>query len=281
MGVFFQELAGSPRERHGPDGFRAVRRFLIAWEDREAFAADVLGRGGEYAPRPWSRYPGKSDADAVAVTFEPADPASLRTLLAGQGDDPSTLLADYSGTPAVARVEYRSVSPQDRADGPQPPRGTHLSYRMEPLWEVFAVAASGWHWADLPQQNLPGDANLELLLPQTDHILTWRQVVAPPWRAMRELQGTVNADPFLGCEAGTLLFLGAAADKLFRGTSGDIAPFCWEVKYRFRERAIKRGGRVFGWNHRYRADPPGFAIPEDEDGPLFESADFAPLFREE
>ncbi|NMC22070.1 MAG: hypothetical protein GYA33_16810 [Thermogutta sp.] len=280
MGIFFQELAGSPQERHGPDGFRAVRRFLIAWEDREAFAAEVLGRGGQYAPRPWSRYPGKSDAYAAAVSFEPADPASLRTLLAGQGDDPSALLADYSGTPAVARVEYRGVSPQDREDGPSPARGTHLSYRMEPVWEGLPLAASGWHWSDLPQQNLPPDAVLDLLLPETDHILTWRQVVGPPWRAMRELQGKVNADTFLGCPAGTLLFLGAAANKLFRG-AGEVAPFCWELTYRFRERAIKHAGQAFGWNHRYRGDPPGFAVPQDADGPLFESAVFAPLFMEE
>lgn len=279
MGIVFQELAGSPRERHGPDGFRAVRRFLIAWEDREAFAAAVLGRAGAN-PRPAGRYPGKSDAYAVSVTFEPADPASLRTLLAGQGDDVSDLLADYTGTPAVAKVEYRGTSPQDRPDGPQPSRGTQLSYRMEPVWDVLPLEASGWRWSDLPQQNLPGDAVLDLLLPQTDHILTWRQVIGPPWRAMRELQGKVNAEPFLECPAGTVLFLGTTAAKLFRGT-GEVAPFCWELTYRFRERAIKHGGQVFGWNHRYRGDPAGFAVPEDDAGPLFESADFDPLFREE
>lgn len=280
MGVFFQELAGSPRERHGPDGFRAVRRFLVAWEDREAFAAEVLGRGGGDAPRPGSRYPGKSDVYAAAVTFEPADPAALRTLLAGQGDDPSALLADYSGTPVVAKVEYRGMSPQDRPDGPQPSRGTQLSYRMEPVWEVLPLTGSGWRWSDLPQQSLPGDAVLDPLLPQTDHILTWRQVVGPPWQAVRALQGKINAETFLECPPGTVLFLGATAAKLFRG-AGDVAPFCWELTYRFRERAIKHGGQVFGWNHRYRGDPPGFAVPEDDDGPLFESADFAPLFREE
>jgi len=53
------------------------------------------------------------------------------------------------------------------------------------------------------------------------------------------------------------------------------------LTYRFRERAIKHGSQVFGWNHRYRSDPPGFAVPEDAEGPLFPPADFSLLFREE
>jgi len=225
VNVQFQELAGSPSEQHSAEGFRAVRRFLIAWEDREAFAAEVLGQGVEHGLRPGSRYPGKGDVYAVKVRFSPADPESLRRLLAGEDADPSALLADYSGSPALATVEYRSLPPRDRQDGPPTPRGTHLSYRMEPVWETLSLAASGWHWSDLPQQNLPVDAVLDLLVPQTDHVLTWRRVVRPPWQSIRELQGTVNVDPFLGCPTGTMLFLGAAASKLFRGADGDEAPF--------------------------------------------------------
>ena len=48
MSVPFKELGGSPVEQYGLEGFRAQRTFLIAWEDRDAFAADYLGGEKEH-----------------------------------------------------------------------------------------------------------------------------------------------------------------------------------------------------------------------------------------
>jgi hypothetical protein len=90
--------------------------------------------------------------------------------------------------------------------------------------------------------------------------LTWHQVTHPPWQSIRELQGKVNATEFLGCPAGTVLFEGAEANKLFRaGLAEGPSTFCWQIHYLFRERSVKHDGQVFGWNHFYRENPAGWA----------------------
>ncbi|GAB6164277.1 hypothetical protein JCM19992_02770 [Thermostilla marina] len=279
MSVPFTELAGSPREEYTLNGFRARRTFLVRWEDRRAFAAELLGSADGVTGRPWSPYPGTSGVFAVAVRFEPVEPETLRPqeLL-----DATSELNDYSGSFAKAIVEYRTILPQDRHDGPAPPDGTHITYRMECTTETMAVDRAGWYAADRPGEPLPGDAPWMRIVPTTDHRLTWRQVVDPPWTAIRALQGKVNASEFLGCTPGTLLFAGATANKLYRGSFEEGASsFCWEIDYLFRERAIKQGGQVWGWNYVYRADPPGWVELRNDAGPFYEAGDFSALFAPE
>jgi len=281
MAVIFRELAGSPEERYTLEGFTARRTFLIPWEERHAFAAEILGDAAVHGGQPWVRYPGREGVFAVSIAFSPADPESLLSDEAA-GTDLLKDLASYAGSFARAVVEYRSVPPQDRSDGPVAPNETQLSYRMEHGFLERPLLASGFVAEDDPQTPLPPELPLSHVVPYTDHWLIWRQVVGPPWQAIRDLQGTVNNDTFLGAAAGTLLFLGADADKLFRGSFDEGAsPFCWELRYHFREMAIKHGGEVFGWNHLHRTQPPGFVLIQDASGPLYDSGDFSRLFRPE
>jgi len=278
MPVIFRELAGSPEEEYTLDGFRARRTFLVPWEERHAFAAEILGTGGNHGGRPWAPYPGKDGVYAVAIRFAPADPDAIQTF--SEADlSPEECLAGYSGSFAKAVVEYATVTPTERDDTPAAPEQTHLSYRMEYGLIDRPVLASGFFAEDDPQTPLSADVPLTHTIPFTDHHLVWRQVVGPPWQAIRELQGTVNNDVFLGAAPGTLLFLGATTNKIFRGNFDDgVSPFCWEIAYHFRELAIKHGGDVYGWNHIHRDNPAGYVMVVDPDGPLYDSGDFSRLF---
>jgi hypothetical protein len=277
MSVPFKELGGSPQEEYGLEGFRAQRQFLIAWEDRDAFAAEVLGIVAQHGANAWIHYPGKATAFAVRVHYEPFDPdnpdfKALTELAEG--------LNSYTSSFAKATVQYQTLSPQDREDGPANEAGTYLSYRMQFAAEAQELLPGGWTWEDQPTLPAPADLALVKAVPVTDHRLTWHQVVFPPWDAIRSLQGKVNSTAFLGCPAGTVLFLGAEANKLYRsGWAEGASEFCWQIEYVFRERALKQGGQVLGWNHFWRPDPAGWAVLANSAGPLYEAADLSLLFQ--
>ena len=276
MTVAFKELAGSPVEQYGEDGFTARREFLIAWEDREAFAAEVLGIASEHGGSPKLAYPGKSAVYAMSLRYEPLDPdnpdSQVLTELA-EG------LNSYSQSFARARVEYRTLT-YDRGDTPTVPGGTFLTYRMRFAAEYLPIPPRGWGWEDDPGAPLPDDMNLSMTVPVTEHHLTWHLVANPPWDAIRECQGKVNQGTFLGAAEGTVLLEGADADKHFQtGFDLDHPEFFWRIQYVFRERAIKHGGEVFGWNHHFREKPPGWVPIRFGGNPMYELADFAPLFQ--
>ncbi len=276
MTVHFKELAGSPIEQYTLEGFRARREFLIDWQDRDAFAAEVLGSATPFGGGGSIHYPGKPSVYAVKLRFEPFDPDApeIQSL-----DNLSVGLNSYGDSLAKAVVEYRTIVDRDREDGPANQVGTHLTYRMAFSSESVPLASDGWVWEDQPAVALPGGMELARAIPMTEHRLIWRQVVNPPWGVIHAMQGRVNAGEFLGCPAETVLFEGAEANKLFRaGLEEGPSQFAWQIAYVFRERSVKHGGAVYGWNHVYRGDPPGWVRPTNGAGHLYDTADFSELF---
>ncbi len=276
MFVPFKELAGSPVEEYGELGFAARRELLVAWEDREAFAAEVLGIASEHGGSPPVAYPGKPAVRAVSLRYEALDPDSPDCKdLADLGAD----LNSYSSSFARARVEYRTVVSQ-RGDGPKVPAGTYLTYRMRFSAEYVPLPARAWHWEDDPAILVPDDLNLAMTVPVTEHQVTWHQVVNPPWQAIRDLQGRVNAGEFLGAAPGTVLLEGADADKHFQtGFDAENPELFWRIRYVFRERAIKFGSEVFGWNAQFREKPAGWVDLVQNGRHIYEPGDFGPLFQ--
>ncbi len=276
MSTLFKELAGSPREQYTSEGFLAIRTFLIAWEDRDAFAVEVLGTVSEYGSGTSVHYPGKPSVLAVRLRFEPFDPDAPDVQPLG---DLTVGLNSYSGSFAKATVDYRTLVERDRDDGPPNEIGTYLSYRMGFRSDSVLVTTEGWEWDDDPNAPLPSGLRMSKDAPVTEHRLTWHQVIQPPWSVIHATQGKVNGSEFLGCPAETLLFEGAEAGKLFRAGSDEIATqFAWQIDYIFRERSIKHGGNVYGWNHIYRPDPAGWARLTNGTAYLYDTADFNSLF---
>jgi len=57
MTVAFKELAGSPVEYYTPEGFRAERRLLCAWDDRHAVVEQLVGNGYPFGGQSQAAYP--------------------------------------------------------------------------------------------------------------------------------------------------------------------------------------------------------------------------------
>jgi hypothetical protein len=277
MSVAFKELGGSPVEEYTLEGFSALREFLIAWEDRDQFAAEVLGTTSQLAGTPPVHYPGRESVVAVKLRYEPFNPDSPDAkTIPGLTDG----LNGYSGSFAKAAVRYKTITERDRMDGPINEIGTHLTYRMLFAVESQPIVPRGWNWEDDASIPTPDDLNLTKRIPITEHHLTWHQVINPPWTTIHDLQGTVNSSEFLGCPAQTLLFEGADANKLFRaGFEAGASEFVWQIHYLFRERSIKYAGEVFGWNHHYREKPAGWEELTNGSARLYDAADFLPLFQ--
>ena len=141
MTVSFNELGGSPVEQYDLDGFSARREFLIAWEDRAAFAAEVLGSTSQLGGTVPVHYPDREAVRAVRLRYQPLGPESpdvqsIETLTQG--------LNSYSGSFAKALVDYETITTLDRADGPTGESGTQLTYRMLFGGEARPITPRGW-----------------------------------------------------------------------------------------------------------------------------------------
>ena len=273
----FQELGGSPHEKYTLDGFSATRWFVIPWEQRADFVQAVFGNSAQPLVERRLVYPGRTDVFAYTLDFEPleSDMIGVRMLANLKTD-----LGDYDGSFAKATVRYSTTDGKDRNDLQVGEDGTSLTYRMIIDSEESLLPTGGWVWTDT-NTAIPAGTEILKKIPITEHVLTWGQVIDPPWTAINACQGKINAATFLGCPAGTLLFRGAEANKLYQrgaGIVGDPIPFAWVIKYTFRERSVKMNGQVYGWNHFYRESSGNWIPIQHVSSSLYDSGDFDSLF---
>lgn len=274
----YKELGGSPLEQYDQKGFTAQREFLVPWEQRQAFAEKVLGSAAIPPVNQVLNYPGKDRTIAYRLKFEPLDPAAIKDALI---ENLQEHLPDYSGSLLKATVYYQSVDDDDRNDVPNTQPGSWISYKMSVDVIEETVSLGQWKWSDNASIAVDPELTGIKRIPVTVHHVTWNRVVGPPWSTISTMQGKVNSDSFLGCAAGTLLFEGAVGNKLYhKGDSvGDLpSAFTWQLLYVFREKSVKYGGEIFGWNHFYRSDPVGWLPLVHQEKMLYEAADFDLLF---
>ena len=272
--VKFYELAGSPEEKFTTEGFSATRRFYVKWDEREAFEKDVMGNASLFDYRSSTYYPNRTNVYPTRITFVPANATSV---VRKTCEKLHTDLNSYAGW-ALATVEYETLSDTDLTFGPDTESGTKLTYRL--AWESVenAISPEGWAWADSGAA-LPTDRDILQRTPEALHVLIWSQVLNPPWVTIQETQGKINVSTFLDCPAGTLLFEGAQANKLYRTTfEAGESPYCWAITYTFRQRAVHHNAQTYGWNYIYRPSDGTWALAKNQGHPMYDSADFNPLF---
>ena len=275
--VPFFEMGGSPTEVYTTEGFRATRKFLVAWDDRDAFAQDVMGSAAEYDYSHSTFYPERPWVIPISLTFKPVDDyAVVKKMIAEMHADVNS----YSGSWAIATVEYETLGTQD-TDSVEIGAGTRLAYRLNYDPREVVLPVTGWKWSGT-EEALPDDTILVRRIPQTLHILTWSLVVSPPWRAIQEAQGKINAGEFLDSPPGTLLLEGIGANKLFRSTlEKGASNFTWQIIYTFRQLCVHHAGQTYGWNHLFRGSNGTWTIPVNNGVKLYDETDFAVLFRPE
>ena len=279
----FQELSGSPEETFTTDDFTAVRKFLVPWSARNDFVDWLRGATNAFGPRETIAYPDRPDVTPYKILIKPLEAASLEKT---SMDTLSNRLNQYSSY-ALITVYYGIQTSQDLEEGPTAESGTRLTYRINFQIQEVDINGAGLYWHG-STTSLGANASVVKTVPLTEHILTWKQVLFPPWTAMRELQGKVNSVEFLDCPPGTLLYEGVGVNKLFRSDLQDGASeFCWQLEYRFLQRIIYQGASRFGWNAVYRKETgkwenvvlgksAGYEL--NSGTPFYESGDFNALF---
>ena len=119
------------------------------------FAVEVLGTAASHGSAVSVHYPGKVSAFAIRLRYEPFDPDNPDFKSLG---DLTRDLNSYASSFAKATVEYQTINPRDRADGPENEAGTHLTYRMLFDVEACQITPQGWTWVDQPSVPAPSDA---------------------------------------------------------------------------------------------------------------------------
>ena len=282
MTVPFKELAGSPVETFSPDGLKAQRRILVAWEDRYRMLTELLGDGDEFGGLSPAGYPECPAVVVMQARLEPWPPCPDDQ---GAFDDIASQLNSYSGKYVQVVVDYDLLDAgSSRRDLPRAPNGTFLTYRMDFGGEYVRLPGETMHWSSDASIPVPPDAAATIRVPVIEHHVTWHRVVSPPWAAIRSCTGALNDAAFLGASPETVLFDGAIADKRFIRLGALKQPeFGWRITYVFREKAIHVGENTYGWNHRHRAlpqDNPGWDTLVDGQGNrLYGTADFNTLFQ--
>lgn len=281
MTIAFRELDGSPYELFSADGMTAQRRLVVAWEDRHALVAHLLGEEYALGLPPPGGYPGRSGVTAIEVRVEPW-PAEAEPRAAM--NDPASELNGYSGRWALVTVDY-ALPDREPGRGDLPPVAAHtfLTYRMELAGQTIRVPGETFRWETDGAIPVPPEAIPPLRVPIIEHQITWHRAPLPPWSAIRHAAGCVNAQPFLGALPETILFDGAIARRQFIGVDLEgTAAFGWRLTYIFRERSIKTPGGIVGWNHAFRSLPasnPGWDRLTTLDGrTLYSAVNFAGLF---
>lgn len=283
MTIPFQELSGSPEEQYTSDGFTAVRKFLVPWDNRDSFVAWLRGSSDVFGSRETVAYPNHADILPWKIDISPYDDLTVKK---SAMSTPSAGVNAYSGF-ALITVYYRLMTQQDLDSGPKAESGTRLTYRMNYQLEALTLNGVGLYWNNTTA-SLGSSREVIKQIPLTEHVLIWKQVLFPPWNAMRNLQGKVNSTKFLDCPEGTLLYEGVGVNKLYRSDLNDGASdFCWQLEYRFLQRIIYQNENKFGWNAAWRSET---GLWEDvvmgadsnytlnSGAPLYQSGDFNALF---
>ncbi len=290
----FKELADSPKESWGPEGFRATRRILVPWANRNAMALELRGTGYEFTANNAAEYPGSEFVKCVRVASEPWVPKPNKQ---GAFNDIATELQTHQ-TDALLTVEYELVPtsqldfPGESGDPPELPNvdGTFLTYSMDFGGEFMTVPKQNLQWLNDANAPVPEDVKASIRIPIIEHRLSWSRVSKPPWGAIRALTGKVNGGEFIGLNAEQLLFEGARATKEFITLDELQTPeFDWKLDYIFRQRTVhglggdnvQQGG--VGWNHNYRTlgGVPAWdkLLPGgDVNKTMYETGDFTLLF---
>lgn len=282
-GVPYVELDQSPKIKFGREGASAVRQFLVPWADAITFTRELIG---------------SFEAVGVVLTFKqplafPGMPWMFVNDVAidpHMGDSP-----DGDGTPdldtttntyasgAIITANYAAkYDIQGSGQNPNIPEGTTLLISGDHGTEVYSTPGRVWRWGSVAT-NPPVDPDTfpGLIIPTGEWNATWSRVPLPPWDTIRAARGKLNASAFLGSPAGTIMFAGFSARRMFQYVSETEL---WELTYRFRERSIENDdGSDVTWNHFYREQASGgkhwHTIQNETGTPPYGEADFSTLFQ--
>lgn len=296
----FQELPNSPSLHLGRGDHSATRRFLISWENLQAFCKE-LARGG-VSGRPMT-CPGLTESYVSDIRPKPytEDHYPDSTVIT----DPSVAINTYTGPGSKFKclvevdyaLDYFNVTWPSTIPKPtvQSHHALRLSLRTSGQFLTYPSRAGDWDGtpyaggtssgqsssnANGQDISVVGGGDLTKISPDIgNRILLCIQDLKVEWYYVRDIDtltldglvGWCNSTPFLGGAAGTVLFEGydLDEDKLLDVDN----PFCYKITLNFRKRCKKLGsGKWVTWNHDFKdrtiAGPGGWTLITMSDGRL-------------
>jgi hypothetical protein len=265
MPVFYEEMENSPSITMDRRGGSARRVVKIAWDDIDAFFTELF-------PLPFSGY---ADASFPGYPWLVVDTVQVEPF----SSDPRGLNEDINYFPSGAKVTV-SYKPPERDAGMQgtdhsgpggSPGSTGGQQGSDQSFVTHKVSVGGefitwpaqnlcWQrskdgqpgWRGIANHKATGDTTAGIIVPQIEHTITWAQVYWPPWAAIRQCLGKINAYDFAGAPLGTLLFLGIEASHEL--TNAGLK--AWSLEYKFTEKNNNALDpfKPQGWNWFLRPD---------------------------
>jgi len=235
-----EEKCGSNSSAHAVgSGNAATRVFVVDWASRLTFAQSLTGAAHPEIPYCWCN---SLKIDPI-IREQPANESPTGYAL---------VTAEYATDWATANHWPSDIPKPDHCEG------TGLTLRMQYAGDFLRVPAREMQWDDNPYSEpdkpIPDDESMagRILIQGAQYDLQWVYVDDPPIKRLRAAESHVNEDEFLGCDPGTLLFLGF---DLTPSANFDLLdPGSWELSLKFMERRIEIGEDIYGWNHELRAD---------------------------
>jgi hypothetical protein len=279
-GVGASELPGSPTLDITHQGMEGQRIFWLNDPSGLEWIPFVKGNFGGWSVvgtleglacvyTPPIPFPGFVNLVPDRVRVEPFMPSSP----AGEVPDGALIGSTLTTYPSGQKITigYRTMYnvSQQRQDMPGVPTGTFLTYEADIGAEVLSTPGRTWTWVkqkkitndknqqvtavvptDFPAAAVDTDVSPGVTIPTGTFKLTWERVLFPPWGAIRALRGKVNSVKFMGCEPGTVMYLGAHVSRQYQFS--DDAGF-WKIEYMFNERSVQlNSGTIVGWNYFMR-----------------------------
>lgn len=272
MAVWYEELEGSPTINMDRRGGSAQRKVRIAWGDIDAFFQELFpdpffGYTGAFFPGyPWLV------VDSVAVEpFDPNNPTgqneAINTFPAGArvtvNYKPPELDQGHQGGPTGDRSGPGGTT--GSAGNQQGQSQTFVTHKVSAGGEFITWPSKNLRWMraanglDTPNQPQPereydvaADSSAAVAIPLLEHSISWGSVEWPPWTAIRQCLGKVNAYSFAGAGPGTLLFLGCDASRELTSTGVKA----WNLEYKLSEKNVNSANPALpmGWNYFLRPD---------------------------
>lgn len=261
-GIPYKLIEGFPTISGDAKKVSGAEQYIIRASDLEAFYLEAIPApttylGSVYWPDR-RRMPGVNILVTKDLNFSPYIPGKPGDPF---GTDGGATTDTYSGFYKVA-INYETIENQsDEEQDPNEP-STFLEHSVAATAEFLSIPPEKTETTDdqagqtggSKEPNADRKGAIIKLIPTIEHTLKWENCLAPNWERIVDYLGTINDRTFdllIDANKHTVLFMGVNGQQsyVFDGVSQGVQP--WSLDFRFSQRAIKEGGRRYGWNHVY------------------------------
>lgn len=227
-GVTCQELQGSGKVTFGPDGPVGERNFQCAWADRFELASELMGylRTSPESSPSWFRtapdkfvgYSGVLFCQGVAVN-------GVGEMSQNSDGYPTYSIARVDATYGVPKGEEQD---QDDSD---PEDSVVATLDIDFHSEFITFGSYNYFWQQTGTK-CPEPIQRGKLVVVIDKTYQQKGLPEIPEAAIISYIGKVNSATWQGCEAGTMLFVGATSRKSYTAEGKKQYELTYHFKYR-------------------------------------------------